>query len=208
MLTPRGPSCGPNGTPAVALPPPMIASTVFLSASFLYLASTHELDVVRVHCYWKRCESFFEKLDDHFLLDLVNMCDLCFQTSKGSTDNLNEISNAQLLDYRSRYYESFYRRKRDNTFCAGSCMSCPGYCFVNEVWSHRLDENVPLDDLWRKNSYNRKRLGLDSAGHKIDYSSLLAARCPDCVYRCLLGLGCQDLFSLTSGSNLASGQLV
>src|SRR5438128_6201489 len=174
MLTPRGPSCGPNGTPAVALPPSIIASTVFLSASFLYLASAHELDVVRVYCYWKRCEAFFEKLDDNFLLDLVNVCDLRFQTSKGSTDNLNEISNAQLLDYRSGYYESFYRRKRDDTLCSGSCVPCPGYRFVNEMWSHRLDENVPLDDLWRENSYDGKLLGLDSTGHKIDYSSLLS----------------------------------
>src|SRR5438309_10494285 len=193
MLTPRGPSCGPNGTPAVALPPSIIASTVFLSASFLCLSSAHELDVVRVHCYWKRCESFFEKLDDHFLLDLVDLCDLCFQTSKGSTDNLDEISNAQFLDYGSRYYESFYRRKRDDTLCSGSCVSRSGYRFVNEVWSHCLDENVSFDDLWRENSYDGKLLRLDSAGHVIDHSSLLAARCADCVYRGLLGLGCQDL---------------
>src|SRR5712691_2637287 len=107
MLTPRGPSCGPSGTPAVALPPSIIASTVFLSASFLYLASTYELHVVSMYGYGQCCEALFQELDDDLLFDLVDVRDLCFQTSERSTDNLNEVADAELFDDGLSYYESF-----------------------------------------------------------------------------------------------------
>src|SRR5713101_5345271 len=99
MLTPRGPSCGPNGTPAVALPPSIIASTVFLSASFLYLSSTYELHIVRMYCYRQCCEALFQELDNDFLFDFVDVRDLCLQTSEGPSDNLNEVADAKLFDY-------------------------------------------------------------------------------------------------------------
>src|SRR3989442_15854764 len=107
MLTPRGPNWGPSGTPAVALPPSIIASTVFLSASFLDLSSTHELHIVRMYGYGQCCKALFQELDNDLLFDLVDVGDLCFQTSERSTNNLNEVADAKLFDYRFSYYESF-----------------------------------------------------------------------------------------------------
>src|SRR5207245_6784215 len=83
MLTPRGPNWGPSGTPAVALPPSIIASTVFLSASFLDLSSTYELYIVCMYCYGQCREALLQELDNDFLFDLVDVCDLCFKTLKG-----------------------------------------------------------------------------------------------------------------------------
>src|SRR3989442_2598028 len=139
MLTPRGPNWGPSGTPAVALPPSIIASTVFLSASFLYLSSTYELHIVRVYCYRQCCEALFQELDNDFLFDLVDMCDLCFQTSERSTDNLNQVAHAKLFDYGFRYYESFDSSGRDDAFCPGSGESCASYRFINKMGTHCLD---------------------------------------------------------------------
>src|SRR5713226_8397087 len=194
MLTPRGPSCGPSGTPAVALRPSIIASTVFLSASFLYLSPTYQLHIVRVYCYRQCCEALFQELDYHFLFDLVNVSDFCFQASEWPANNLDEIADAQLFDYGFGYYESFNGRERDDAFCSGSGVSCPGYCFINKVWSCCLHEDIAFDDFWREYRYDGEFLGLDPAGHKVDYGSLLSTRCADCVYRGLLSLGCQGLF--------------
>src|SRR2546427_4950781 len=92
MLTPRGPNWGPSGTPAVALPPSIIASTVFLSASFLDLSSTYELYIVCMYCYGQCREALLQELDNDFLFDLVDVCDLCFQPSERSPDTLNEVA--------------------------------------------------------------------------------------------------------------------
>src|SRR5207245_4050947 len=208
MLTPKGPSLGPSGTPAVALPPSIIASTVFLSASFLDLSSAYELHIVRVYCYRQCCEALFQELDNDLLFDLVDVCDLCFQTSERSTNNLNEVADAKLFDHGFSYYESFDGGERDDAFCSGSGVSCPGDRFINKVGSHCLNENVAFDHFRCEYCYDGQLLGLDPAGHEVHHGSLLSAGCADCVYRSLLSLSSHDLALLSSCGSLASRQLV
>jgi len=46
----------------------------------------------------KRREPLFQKLDDHFLLHLVHVSNLRFEAPEWSADNLDEVSDAKLLD--------------------------------------------------------------------------------------------------------------
>src|SRR5207245_10025258 len=71
-LTPSGPRFGPRGGPAVAFPPSIIASTVFLSPRVL--PSAHYLDVVGVDSDGQCCEAFLQELDHDILFDLVYVC--------------------------------------------------------------------------------------------------------------------------------------